>query len=109
MLFCPVCANVLVSRQREFVGLNTSLQRFECRTCPYVHVIRYRIERELAGLVTKEADDVFGGEDAWEGRPTAETPCPKCAHPKAYYYEQQTRSADEPATLFLRCVECAHQ
>lgn len=35
--------------------------------------------------------------------------CPKCQHDKAYYKELQTRSADEPATLFFKCVQCSHQ
>jgi DNA-directed RNA polymerase subunit M/transcription elongation factor TFIIS len=32
--------------------------------------------------------------------------CPECAHDKAYFHEMQTRSADEPATLFFKCVNC---
>ena len=34
--------------------------------------------------------------------------CPKCGHGEAYYNEVQTRSADEPATLFFRCCKCHH-
>lgn len=34
--------------------------------------------------------------------------CPKCGNGEAYYNEVQTRSADEPATLFFRCVKCHH-
>jgi DNA-directed RNA polymerase III subunit RPC11 len=29
--------------------------------------------------------------------------CPACRNNEAYFYEMQTRSADEPATVFLRC------
>lgn len=32
--------------------------------------------------------------------------CPKCHGFKARYYEKQTRSADEPMTIFARCVLC---
>lgn len=37
-------------------------------------------------------------------------PCPNCRHDKAAYKEVQTRSADEPATLFFKClnVKCGH-
>ncbi len=35
-------------------------------------------------------------------------PCPKCSHGAAYFMEVQTRSADEPATLFYRCEKCKH-
>ena len=33
--------------------------------------------------------------------------CPSCGYGQAYYKEIQTRSADEPATLFFRCAKCA--
>mgnify|MGYP001807104472 CR=1 FL=1 len=35
--------------------------------------------------------------------------CPKCSYHQAYFMEIQTRSADEPATLFFKCVQCAHR
>jgi len=35
--------------------------------------------------------------------------CPSCAYPQAYFKEIQTRSADEPATLFFKCAKCDFQ
>jgi transcription elongation factor S-II len=32
--------------------------------------------------------------------------CRKCKSKKCTYYELQTRSADEPATIFVTCLEC---
>jgi DNA-directed RNA polymerase subunit M/transcription elongation factor TFIIS len=32
--------------------------------------------------------------------------CPKCHFDKAQYIEMQTRSADEPMTIFYTCVNC---
>ena len=32
--------------------------------------------------------------------------CRKCKSKKCTYYEMQTRSADEPATIFVTCLEC---
>lgn len=32
--------------------------------------------------------------------------CQACSAGQAYFMEVQTRSADEPATIFYRCVEC---
>ena len=34
--------------------------------------------------------------------------CPDCGHRRAYYREQQTRSADEPMTVFYECLQCSH-
>jgi DNA-directed RNA polymerase III subunit RPC11 len=35
--------------------------------------------------------------------------CPRCSHQRAYFFQMQTRSADEPMSTFYRCVECGHQ
>lgn len=32
--------------------------------------------------------------------------CPNCQKNKCHFYEQQTRSADEPTTKFITCLEC---
>ena len=32
--------------------------------------------------------------------------CKKCRSKKSTYYELQTRSADEPATIFITCLDC---
>ena len=32
--------------------------------------------------------------------------CRKCKSKRCTYYELQTRSADEPATIFITCLEC---
>ncbi|KAK7195654.1 DNA-directed RNA polymerase III subunit C11 [Novymonas esmeraldas] len=32
-----------------------------------------------------------------------------CESTKAYYIQIQMRSADEPATVFFKCVQCGHQ
>ena len=35
--------------------------------------------------------------------------CPNCPHRRAYYMQFQTRSADEPMTVFYKCVKCKHR
>jgi hypothetical protein len=42
------------------------------------------------------------------GLPLPAVVCPKCRHHEAYFQEIQTRSADEPATVFNRCASCTH-
>ena len=32
--------------------------------------------------------------------------CRKCRSKKCTYYELQTRSADEPMTIFITCLDC---
>ena len=54
----------------------------------------------------KTVDDILGGEDAWAAVDQTDALCPKCGHKRAYYMQMQTRSADEPMTVFYRCVQC---
>ncbi|KAK2726546.1 hypothetical protein QYM36_000844 [Artemia franciscana] len=55
-----------------------------------------------------EVDDIIGGSDTWKNADTTDAQCPKCGFGKAYFMQIQTRSADEPMTIILRCCECAN-
>lgn len=35
--------------------------------------------------------------------------CKRCGKSKTRYYEMQTRSADEPMTIFIRCLNCGKE
>jgi DNA-directed RNA polymerase subunit M/transcription elongation factor TFIIS len=35
--------------------------------------------------------------------------CRKCKGRKCTYYELQTRSADEPMTIFIQCIDCGNR
>jgi len=35
--------------------------------------------------------------------------CRKCREKKCTYYQMQTRSADEPMTIFCSCISCGHR
>lgn len=35
--------------------------------------------------------------------------CGRCKKKKVSYYQMQTRSADEPMTVFYRCIECGNK
>lgn len=104
LLFCPTCSNILLVEE----GLDGF--RFACNTCPYVHNIKQKISsRKYPRL--KDVDDVLGGAAAWENVDSTEEKCPKCSHPRAYFMQIQTRSADEPMTTFYKCcdLQCGHQ
>ena len=40
--------------------------------------------------------------------PLVDEKCPKCGHPRAYFWTVQTRAADEPPTRFYKCEKCGH-
>lgn len=52
----------------------------------------------------KRSDFMLKNMNAKDGMYT----CSKCKGKKTTFYEQQTRSADEPMTTFVQCLECGH-
>ncbi|KPA82661.1 putative RNA polymerase III C11 subunit [Leptomonas pyrrhocoris] len=57
--------------------------------------------------------DEWVGDGSAEGGQIMTIPCQNeetpCDSTKAYYIQLQMRSADEPATVFFKCVKCGHQ
>ncbi|NXF91922.1 RPC10 polymerase, partial [Eubucco bourcierii] len=93
LLFCPACGNVLVAEE------GPRCHRFACTTCPYVrNVTRKVLNRGSPCLASLR-------------RASPAEPCPKCEHPRAYFMQIQTRSADEPMTTFYKCcnAQCGHR
>uniref|UniRef100_A0A2K6S572 DNA-directed RNA polymerase III subunit RPC10 n=1 Tax=Saimiri boliviensis boliviensis TaxID=39432 RepID=A0A2K6S572_SAIBB len=87
LLFCPGCGNGLIVEEGQ------RCHRFACNTCPYVHNITRKVGPE-GGRLSQDSQ-----------------PCPKCEHPRAYFMQLQTRSADEPMTTFYKCcnAQCGHR
>ncbi|KAL3283787.1 hypothetical protein HHI36_017957 [Cryptolaemus montrouzieri] len=102
--FCPLCGNTLFLEESV-----ESQMLFSCRTCPIFFPIKKPITNR-SYYKLKEIDDVLGGEEAWKNVDSTEERCPKCSHPRAYFMQIQTRSADEPMTTFYRCCnpDCHH-
>ena len=104
MLFCPNCANTLLVESSN-KGL-----RFFCQTCAYIHNVEHTY-RKVVPLKRKALGSVMGSEEAWKSAEQIDEPCPVCGNGKAYFQMIQTRSADEPSSIFYRCQnsKCKHQ
>jgi DNA-directed RNA polymerase subunit M/transcription elongation factor TFIIS len=59
--------------------------------------------RELAEKMFQREQRLLEGNRA---AATDQFRCPKCSKRQCTYYELQTRSADEPMTIFIQCVNC---
>ncbi|HLD57278.1 MAG TPA: transcription factor S [archaeon] len=101
MEFCDNCGLILVVKKD---GKKSSLV---CRKCGYkskdYKPLEIREKVEKAPL-----DEIIVIEKSEEALPKTKTNCPKCGNKEAFWWMQQTRSADEAPTLFLRCVKCKH-
>jgi len=62
---------------------------------------RGMIERKITRDASKFTTNVQASTDMFT--------CRKCKSKRSSYYELQTRSADEPATIFITCLDCGKQ
>lgn len=101
MEFCPECGNMMYPEKREKETV------LVCRSCGHVEEATdsesYKVVRE-----GKKKEETAVIEEDQESLPKTSKKCPECGHGKAYWWMQQTRSADEPTTEFYRCVKCGH-
>jgi transcription elongation factor S-II len=59
---------------------------------------REHIERKIKRDASKFVNNIQASTDMFT--------CKKCRSKRCTYYELQTRSADEPATIFVTCLDC---
>jgi len=62
---------------------------------------RSRIQRKITRDASKFNTNVQASTDMFT--------CRKCKSKRSTFYELQTRSADEPATIFITCLDCGKQ
>ncbi|KAH6570394.1 hypothetical protein BASA82_000897 [Batrachochytrium salamandrivorans] len=101
MYFCPQCANLLL------VQPGTDGNELFCQLCPYI----CKVEKPFTKRYTfprKEVDDVLGGSSSWENVDQTDVTCPECEHNRAFFMQIQIRSADEPMSIFYKCVKCGN-
>ena len=110
ILFCPLDGHMLVFEERTSDTTKVNRYGWFCHVCGYHFSDPKGLELPVT-LTPKSVDDVLGGEDAWKNVAKTEATCPKCNHHEAFFREVQTRSADEPATIFYLCCNnaCQHQ
>ncbi|KAJ5582162.1 DNA-directed RNA polymerase M/15kDa subunit [Penicillium sp. DV-2018c] len=108
LVFCPNCSNALtISKADSNTRYPMGVNRFECRVCPYEAPLD-REYYEKKEMKQKEVDDVFGGKEEFANADSVATQCPaeSCNGERAYFFQLQIRSADEPMTTFLKCTTC---
>ncbi len=86
--------------------------RYVCRKCGHVSRDRKAVSTSISEKI-KEKEikvTVFNEEDNLKQYPIDKNiVCKNCGNHGAYWFIQQTRSADEPPTMFLCCTKCKHK
>ncbi|MBI2546869.1 MAG: transcription factor S [Candidatus Aenigmarchaeota archaeon] len=102
MQFCEKCGNLLViERKRKNVYLT-------CRKCKRVYKKGEKLRISSNVSDSKKKIIVMTEKDQFSELPKTKIICPQCEHMEAYWWMQQTRSADEPPTMFYRCTKCGY-
>jgi DNA-directed RNA polymerase subunit M len=80
-----------------------------CKKCGYCRELE---KGESSKFTIKEKtapkEKIVVIEENIDTLPKTREECPKCKNLEAYWWELQTRSADEPSTKFFRCTKCGH-
>ena len=106
MRFCPKCESMLTPKQRNKKSIT-----LVCPRCGYKTHSKVNEEEQFhlkSHIRHKSSDKIVIADEAIQNLPSAKVECPKCQHGKAFTWELQTRSSDEPTTIFFRCQECGH-
>ncbi len=103
MKFCPKCGTLMKVEKK------TKLTYFVCPSCGKRKVLKKGKVTISGSLPEKKKDIVVlkKGDEAID-LPKTKAMCPECDHREAYWWMQQTRSADEPPTIFYKCTKCGH-
>jgi DNA-directed RNA polymerase subunit M len=98
-MFCPKCGSLLLPKKDG----NKTVTKCSCGYSSDQNV-NTRFSEPL-----KKQEERKGAVDSdLETLPITDADCPKCKNKKAYFWEVQTRAADEAPTKFLKCMKCKH-
>lgn len=99
--FCVKCGNLLtIERKGKRTTLVCSKGHKQPKASREKLLISEHITNQKKGIV------VMGKDEGIAELPTTKIMCPKCDNMEAHWWMQQTRTADEPPTLFYRCKKC---
>lgn len=100
MHFCPFCNNFLLPEHQQSINL-------VCTTCPYFYKLNTTLTFTQSNTV-KMIEKILGEEQDLQYANKCQIKCPKCPNEQALFVEVQTRSADEPMTIFYQCTKCSY-
>lgn len=102
--FCKKCGGLLIPKK---AGKKVILV---CRACSWKGVTKLKKEFKLSVSEQKPTKEILvvDKKSRVDILPKTQVQCPKCENREAFWWMQQTRSADEPATRFFRCTKCGY-
>ena len=104
IITCPKCGSLMISKKN-----NKGKNELVCRKCGY-KIKQSKKIRIGSGIKNEKREIIVIEKRELENNlPKTHVICPECGNNEAYYWVQQTRSADEPPTTFYKCTKCGYQ
>ncbi len=113
-IYKAVCRRVLGNLTPDtYIGNKTLYERFESGELTLAQMVKQNyyelcpeqwqqmVDRQAKREKIQLEGDFSRATDRWQ--------CNKCKKRKCTYYELQTRSADEPMTIFIHCLNCGNR
>jgi len=96
--------NLLVNKKSKFLINALELKKIDPTRIAYMRPDELNPEKYEKIIQKKEIEDLKK-----KNLPTSNTyKCLKCGEEKSHVTQKQTRSADEPATVFIECTVCGN-
>ncbi|MCD6483108.1 MAG: transcription factor S [Candidatus Aenigmarchaeota archaeon] len=105
VMTCPKCGSLMIPKKDK-----NGKTILVCRRCGYK--MKNTNKKIRIGSKIKEGEKeviVLEKREINDNLPKTHVICPKCGNDEAYWWMQQTRSADEPPTIFYKCTKCGYQ
>ena len=104
--FCEKCGGMMMPKKDKKGHLH-----LVCRKCgkkATFHARGYNLKEKVEKKPTEDVI-VMEKDISTETLPKTKIQCPKCENNEAYWWVQQTRSADEAPTRFYQCTKCGYK
>ena len=101
MQFCDSCGEKTIRRKED----DGNVQLY-CRNCDKSFDVKLESPILTVEAIRKKDSIKIKSKSDMRTLPIEKEKCPKCGNEEAYSWQRQTRSGDEPATRFYRCVKC---
>ena len=107
-LYCDKCRTIYINLQHDQLLKSLKYRKIKAHELAFMSHQDMRPEKWKDRIAVKEQHDKNRYAPTLNAN-TDDFTCRKCKSNKCSYYQLQTRSADEPMTTFVTCIDCGNR